>query len=399
MQAKIYPEVEKKSMQALRQKSVIPWLVFLGLMGIALFLPMNYIMVHSHPHNDYKDHIQFARQLNEGQEMPAHIAAHPAWQVSLVLLTRLFNISLENSAVILQTGFDLLLVIILFGWLKNNCPQLSPGWVTALSLGVSIAAPLMLFAAQDGLFYLGYIGITSYHNPTIIMLRPFAVLIFLYCVGLMEGKRFSIWHILLSALFVILSALAKPNLLVCLLPALGILMFVGLLQHNKFDWRFALFGIFIPSVIVLAWQFLATYGGEEAGIQFAPLAVMKSYSGALLAKLILSIWFPLLVILAYWKSVWRDKSMQLAVMTFIFGAAFTYLLSEGAARFQDGNWGWSGEIALFLLFAASVIFFFKHHTDTQPAWLWKVLLWVGFVPHMVAGVVYYVYVLARGTFV
>lgn len=386
-------------MQLFRQKSIILWLALLCLVSAAIFLPMNYTMVYSHPHNDYKDHIQFARQLNNGQPMPAHIAAHPAWQYSLVFMTRLFNISLENSAVIVQTGFDLALVTILFAWLKNALPQMKPFWVGAISLGCAIAAPLMILAVGDHLLYLGYIGISSYHNPTIIMLRPAAVLIFIYSIGLVEGKRFSGRHIPVSAFLVVVSALAKPNLLVCLLPALGILLLVRMIKHEGLDWRFTVLGIFLPAVCVLAWQFLATYAGGETGFEFAPLAVMQGYSGALLAKLLLSIWFPLLVIISYWKTVWQDKSMLLAVLTFFFGAAYTYLLSEGSARFQDGNWGWSGEIALLLLFVVSIIFLFKHRSDTQPTWLWKVVFVMGFVPHVVAGMLYYIYVLVSGTFV
>jgi hypothetical protein len=382
----------------LRQKSSIRWLVILSLLALVVFLPMNYHMVHEHPHNDYRDHIQFARQYADGQAMPEHIAAHPAWQFSIVLLSRVLSIGLENAAVILQTGLDVLLVWLLYVKLRTSAPELRARWAALLSLGVSAAAPLMIISISDELFYLGYVGITSYHNPTIIMLRPLAVIVFLFSVKLVEGKRFPVWQIALSALIVVLSALAKPNLLICLLPAAAILLFIRLIRRESFDWWYAILGLILPAVMVLGWQFLATFGAEEGGIQLAPLAVMKEYSGALLFKFILSIWFPLTVFVFFRKAIWRDSSMLLAWITFLIGAAFTYLLAEGPARFQDGNWGWSGEIGLFLLFAASMVYFLMNKSKLTPKQV-NLILWGGYAPHVLAGIVYYVYVIAGKTFV
>ncbi len=125
-------------------------------------------------------------------------------------------------------------------------------------------------------------------------------------------------------------------------------------------------GLYFPAVAVLLWQFYITYSGYAPGtgayhdsIMWAPLKFMALVSPAgLFPKFLLSICFPLLVSILYWKQACRDTMLVLAWLCFLFGGLYTYLLAE-RLYLGAGNMVWSGYIAAFLLFFASIAFWVR----------------------------------------
>ena len=155
-----------------------------------------------------------------------------------------------------------------------------------------------------------------------------------------------------------------------------------------------------PAVLVLAWQYWVTYTSGEGGVALAPLAVMKSYSNLLGLKLILSTWFPLVVTIIYLKEAIKDRWLVLGWLVFAVGAGYTYLLAETGNRFAHGNFGWSGEIANFILFTSATLFFARKILDhSKHLWKRSVSLVVGLLPHLSTGVIYYIVSLTLDRFV
>lgn len=149
----------------------------------------------------------------------------------------------------------------------------------------------------------------------------------------------------------------------------------------------------------MAVQFLFAYAPDEPGIIFAPFAVMQYYSTNLLAKFILSIFFPLAMTLVYYKKIFQDSSVIFSWLCFIIGAVFTYFLAEEGVRFIHGNFGWSGEITLFLLFVTIVIFWIKNFYEKDQQKLANLLILAGtFIPHVIFGIIYYSYSITQNTF-
>ena len=68
-------------------------------------------------------------------------------------------------------------------------------------------------------------------------------------------------------------------------------------------------------------------------------------------RLAASVLFPLAAV-ACFPSVRTDRRVQLGWATFLVGAAIGYLLAEGHSA-SHGNFLWSGQLAAFVLFAAS----------------------------------------------
>jgi hypothetical protein len=192
--------------------------------------------------------------------------------------------------------------------------------------------------------------------------------------------------------------LIKPSYIICLLPAVGIISLIRLFSNKDTDLRFILFSVSLPAILVLFYEYLSTYGADDIGIIFSPLTVMRNSSGWLLAKFILSAWFPLLASAVYIKELRSSICMLLAWLTFIFGAGYTYLVAEGGWRIFHGNFTWSGEITLFVLFTATTFFFFKQRDPASSQKEWAVLLLAGFIPHIICGLIYFSYCLMNNRY-
>ncbi len=270
---------------------------------------------------------------------------------------------------------------------------------------LATAVTLLAWLGVDTLRYLGYIGFQAYHNPTIHGIKPIALLLFWFALAIFpaitsDQRGSLIWHTAATAALTILSALAKPNYIICLVPALMLLAGYRFIRKQPVRWLMLAFGVVIPGGLVLVWQYAITYAAQgpvmqSSSIVFAPFAVMGGYSSWLFAKFLLSILFPLAVVLLYLPTAKSYIPLQVAWITFASGLFFTYFLSESGDRMLHGNFVWSAQIALFVLFITSVHFLIQQHDYLTIApkrffhdkrYTVCVLL---FGLHTISGIVYY----------
>lgn len=371
------------------------WITLLVMaLSALIFLPIYRFRILTPTDNDYGSHILFAQQLLLGDPIPAHILAHPLLQLCLAGLVWLSRsvISLWDGMVLSQVASHALTAGLLYVWLPKT-----PGrgqWLAAgLALGLGLAAPVMLLVLADGQYYFGYIGLASYHNPTVILLRPLALASFILAARVWRPGPSSGWLKLGAAVLVVLSALIKPSYIFIMLPALALLAAYRLWKRQPLELGLLAWGYFVPGVLVLAVQGLVTYllpGAEEGGIVFAPLAVEAAFSDHLLAKFLLSILFPLAVWLVQPRATRQDGAWLLAGLAFLVGAAQMYLLGEGGERLLHGNFRWGAQIGLFLWLAASLRLCLAH----KPA---RPLVWV-YLAHVAAGLAYYAYCITTAAY-
>jgi hypothetical protein len=274
-----------------------------------------------------------------------------------------------------------------------------------LTVTLFIAAPLSFPSWRSGVVYLSYISPNSYHNPTILLMKPLALWLFLLALRVAPAGRTPGSLLLVTALLALGGVLAKPSFIIALIPALGLLCLVDLLQGRRLDWPL-LFAIGLPSGIALAWQLFFYQGAYDSGFAFAPLEMMAYWTGSanplmLLSRFLLSIGFPLAVLVLYWRAARLDRGTVLAWLTFGAGAAYTYLFSE-SGYFRDGNFGWSAEIGLFLLFVMSVLLVIRAEraaldAGRRPGWrCWVAAGVLGL--HLLSGVVFYVLNVTTGRY-
>ena len=338
--------------------------------------------------HDFVDHLSWAKSfLNAPQDVPKDVLNHAAWQWAVVAARLTLGGSWNTDALAVTLGSTLLSVGILF-WLFRK--KLSPFLSGVFAISLVVAAPIALLYPFDRALYFGYIGNAIYHNPTIILLKPFALLQFVFSVQAIQGKNASWKAILITALVSSIAVFAKPNYVICLLPSLAIFTLWRILKKEPVDWKRIIIGIVLPSIAILIWQFTSNFGAaEEGGVIFAPFAAMYTLSYKyLLIKFILSIIFPLVVTLVYWKESIKDIRIQFGWIGFGFGAIFTYFFAESGQRFNHGNFTWSGIITLFILFVCCALFLSEKGFPSKNRLANWLIISAGTL-HVVFGVIYY----------
>lgn len=371
------------------------WIILLAMLFVVALIsaPVYTYRIMNPTDNDYGSHIQFALELLRDQPVPSYTLAHPVIQVLLIgiLWVTRGKVGLWVGLILIQVAAQVLAAFILYFWFGRLPGRWSDARRAAWAITITIVAPVMALAPVDGLYYFGYIGLANYHNPTIHLLRPFALASFLFAIRALENSRSPFWMVLVSAGLIILSALIKPNYALCILPVLALLVGIRILRKLPVDWRLVLGGFVLPACLVLAVQGWITYA-EGGSIVLLPFSVEAEYSRYLLPKFFLSIIFPLGVLAAFFPQIRKDQEMLLAWATFAAGALQMYLLAESGDRLEHGNFRWSAQIGLFLLFAASARFLLRcaPAVDKSRMKRWLLVI-VTYLPHVAAGAAYYLH--------
>jgi len=266
--------------------------------------------------------------------------------------------------------------------------------VAALMIMEPIGLPLPGLDNWSARF--AYILNNAYHNGPLPLVRPFALLQFVYTVRSFEGDRRQT-ALLPAALAGLLALLAKPSYLIVLIPVAGLVAAWRLWRRQQADWLLlgAAVGAGIPP---LAWLYYYNYASPtgDTGISFAPFAVYAHFAPepwyAWLGPLmLLSLAFPLWVYAAYFPFARRNVALNLAWLALIVGQGYYLLLTEGVL--SAGNFRWGAQIALFILYVVSLVFFVQRAHASG----WGRRFRVGaalFVLHVLSGIYAYAAYLA-----
>jgi hypothetical protein len=361
--------------------------------------------------SDYVYHVKLARIMAEHHVI---VTPHFLYQLAVIVLQQIIKgPDYYLAALITTLACYWATAVALYHLMLNVLPPRRFGshvLSVGIALGMTVAMPVALFAGLDRHHYLGYMAFGVYHNPTLVMLKPLALALFLAAVrGLNASSPLPAWFLAASATLAVLSTLAKPSYAICLLPALFVAAGFAWWRKRDVSWRL-LVVLGGSLVLVLALQYWLTYslagnssaaflkeiggGLTKSQILWMPFFVMSYWSKFLFGKFLLSILFPLTVLLAYGRRALRDPMLPFAWLCFAFGAAYAYLLAESGTRIVDGNFFWSGSTTLFILFTTSMIFLLRQRpgeqTSTTPREhlkyrLCQVMFWL----HVAAGGYFY----------
>jgi hypothetical protein len=354
---------------------------------------------------DYKPHIGFAMEMAENNPVPV---PHALFQ-KLILVLRtllpfrvlqdlsgfwqyLYDHSFTACAILVAMAAYLATVIILKKRFYQNWKDSLGGrayfyaWLVAFSL--LLVNPIILFTLKSRLI-LGYIPANLWHNPTYILMRPFALWLFFYIEDHWE-KRLDAKNWFLVAFISYLVIFAKPNFTLSMLPALGIFYVLRGGAIRKWNWGL-LTALVLPALLSLAYQywFISQYP-TESSFFFEPLIGALYYTKnafALIVFLLLSIVFPLLILLLDGKQAFRRVDVQLAWLN--FGVALlTFLLFTELPHIAMLNFSWGAVMAVFLLFVISLNQLVRdYHRLVIQSWKTNLLLGI-LALHLVSGVIY-----------
>ena len=308
---------------------------------------------------DYPPHVEFARQLAETGTLLPHFGYHAV----VIMVRALTPADWVAAAGIVTLGGVAACAIVVAWWLRGALSTSASALLVAAALvpaALCVLQPVLpLDPTRYDAWLFGYFPPNQWHSPTTLFSKPFALL--LLGLGPMvvwpaQGTRAGRRRMLASAALVVMSALVKPNFIMAFLPALSAL---AVLHWRHTDWYWLGISFALPTIAVLAWQYDMAYTltNERSGVILAPLSVIGLRSPTDVVtlgwRLAASVLFPLAAVVCF-PSVRADRRVQLGWATFLIGAAFGYLLAEGG-RANDGNFLWSGQLAAFVLFAATAV--------------------------------------------
>jgi hypothetical protein len=322
-------------------------------------------------HSDFPFHAGLAqRWLETGRPPVSHWLYHA---LSLVLHALIPSLSVLAAGRAVAISSYVLSGVIAYLLIRPHLgsPEHHRGSLLAACgvVSLQVLAPVTLFTMLQRNLYIGYFPTTVYHNPTIILLRPLALLLFVRALSIFD----EVWArsrrpILAAAALVVVSSLAKPSYGICLLPGLLLFCAVRQMKTESVDRRLTLLGFVLPMLLSFAAQYIFTYaqsGGESLGVELAPLYFFQETLRQLhkpvwlLPKLMLSLLFPLCVLCLDPRAAVRRVPLALAWVVFAIGAFYSYFVIESGPGRLDGNFTWSGQISLYVLFAFSLVFFLE----------------------------------------
>ena len=362
----------------------IAWLAFFT---VLIFFPIYYCQNYLISVGDFTDHINFAKLIIlNPQEIPIHIYIHAGWQWVLSITHGLLQHSWNSSSLIVTLGCVIVTSFLVYSELKKHVQPIIAG---SLAIAIQIIGPIAFLYPLDHSFS-GYIWSNVYHNPTILLLKPLAILQFFFAIKAIGREKSKWWEVFFAAVISAFAVYVKPNFVICILPAVFIIAIMNFFRKKPVDWIMIVFGLTLPSLFILAWQFIMTYvsSSDNSGIGFLPFVVMNSQSQYLLPKFLFSLVFPLLVTIGFWKNAVKNVYIQMGWLIFSFGAMLTYFFAETGWRLYHGNFIWSGEISIFILFLCCILFLVEQwNCEDRPTLKWFILA-SGFL-HVYTGIAYY----------
>lgn len=345
----------------------LPWAV--GAVAAAFFVLASKNDVYS----DFQQHAQFAELLLKGVERPPHFLYH----LFVIGLEELTPLSFLTAGWIV-VGIALLLTFVLVSnYFRDGLEWLHPGLNLVFCNALLLMHAIPLFFLFDKHLYYGYLTSNTFHNPTSIFLKPVAVLHFLLFTKMIEEGSQSIKKILVLALLVSISVFIKPSYAMTLVPAATLILLLGTIKKRDNIVPVGLvifFGLVLPGLGIIGWQFLQTFSSSplevtrwtRGAISFAPLELFRSHSHpwSFLPKLLGSLAFPLSVAAFHLKEIQSNTCLRLAWLNMLIATIVNFCLIDRVC-FQCGDFGWSSQIALFLLNCVSLKTWLKGYQSTR----------------------------------
>jgi len=394
----------------------------LATLMVAVFIIFGFALRQTVLGFDYGEHIKFAEQMVETGQLNR---TNFLYEVLVAVTRPLFpfdhtiinNVSISAYSFAgfgVALAFYLLLAVTLYFFFRriyNSQPSINEAFLCAgLVLSLMLVAPINIFTLPYQNLDAGYLTINVYNNPTVVLLKPLSFALFWFVIEAVINNQDTLRPVLISAGLVVFASLAKPNFTLCFLPVLVIWSAYRYCRQQPVPWRTLLFGMVIPAVAVLGWQFYLRYivGIDQQGegpIVFAPLSVMierQSPTGLpdwiLAPKFILSCLFPLTVYVVYFRRVQSNLRLNLAWATFGVAAGFSYLFSEYHGSISThGNFLWGSQVCLLILFAFSAKTLWEQiRSFSDGPFHWQTLDWRAklcgavFSLHLLSGMVWFV---------
>ena len=228
-----------------------------------------------------------------------------------------------------------------------------------LALLLNIVMPCYIKGLSDGR-YMGMHASSIWHNSTYLMMKWLGLWTVLVYMRIEKNitKKLTVKSFLFFTCILTLTTAAKPNFFLAVTPAMLIFLIADLIMKKAPFGRLVFFASsVVPSFAVMVLQnnalFKAGAGGN--GIMIAPGKAMSAHTGYLLVVSVLSIAFPLMVLLLHIKEIFKNRYLLFAWICAGTGYMEYFLFSENGSRNMDANFSWGYAFTIILIFGISLL--------------------------------------------
>ncbi len=277
-------------------------------------------------------------------------------------------------------------------------------WIS-LVLFFCFSIPDWYGVGELGCYYLGRTVPIAWHNSTMILVFPFAILLFWKQLELFRAQKHSTRQLLLLTFLVILNIIIKPSFLFVYLPVTGLFLLGNI---KKTGLKNAMLGIiplaagalFIAAQYILIYVFqLSATNQVTSGIQLTTpfyvlgLWIPKTY---IPIAYLMSFILPLSTLFLYPKVI-RFKPFNYSFWLMVAGILLSAFVAEIGHRMDHGNFFWQNVVCVYVLFVSNVLFLLKQRAEGSNSW--KIyLLFSIFGIHVISGVGYIIYILSTNSY-
>lgn len=360
------------------------------------------------PDCDYGAHLEKAEGLTKstiplrllkGEDILWHVCV---WTLVRTGMERVCAAALVTAAV---NGIQFAVCSCLF---DRTLRWVDRRWIPAASMTLCLVTAICLpWFSQE--IYVGQDSPNVWHNPTQLMVRPLALLVFWLTVRLYERLRQGDWsagvyagrgEAALYTLLITLSVWSKPSFFQAFVPGLGLVMVVDLIRSRgqAFPGCFKIALAYVPGAVLTVLRFFtAFYTGAGEGVEIAPLEYWNSTSPCVPVSILLLFAFPLIVFVADWKEICRSAEGQIALSALLMATAMRGLLIEQGARRWHGNFTWAYGVASMLVWFVALGRFAGlmggSRLSGKRYQLVAYLGWSLLALHLLTGIYYYIQIL------
>lgn len=377
---------------------------FLGCM-IVFLITFAIVILNYNTMPDFMIHGEWATEMSI-QNLKGFLVSvpYPIWHIGVKILYSVLGFSIEMAAAIVTGGLNVFsFLAACFAWNFLSSIRISVDdkvfWCTCLLIMGPLYAPW-----HNQLYYLGQGTGNTWHNPTNIAVKGFAILGFTLLVYLLDSKMIwkkqIKWYIMLSVILC-MSAIAKPSFLQGIIPGFALWVIGRVILRKGIALNTGAVAItFLPAIFVVCVQFALAFfivtpihNGDGIGIEFGK--VLKQWSPNLFVSFLLAFAFPIWVLLFNIKKLIKETSIQLVICYEICAYMESVMLYEKGERELVGNWCWGSYISMFIVWMCMLIKYFEIYLSEDQTWSKKITLVGGGILlflQILCGMIYWFYI-------
>lgn len=266
-----------------------------------------------------------------------------------------------------------------------------------IALIASFVGPLYVPIFNDH-YYLGQWSPNTWHNPTNIAVRPFAIIATALLISIIRtiwskeqcvGKR----EYYLLSIFMVMSCFAKPSYMQGMVMGFSLFIIVSLLFYRNNINKNVIINYcklclsFLPAFIALVLQVYltnTTNNTQTGGIGIGWGIVLHTYTSNMVISFVLALAFPLMVFLMNIRKILNNIIGHL-LLCYLLGAWLESAVFYFKGKIGFGDFCWAYMIAMYIIWLSSLIYFFVYEDNMKK----KVVCWIILFAHLISGILYW----------